>query len=89
MEVERLLEQLAKAPQSSQQLQQGLSWSQAQVEMALRHLERAGYLSQAVPDQGVCRSGCGGCNVKNFCPTHQDQQESWRLTAKGTRRIAQ
>ena len=88
MQIELFLEQLARAPQSQAQLQSALSWSSAQIELALRHLERAGYLTAATPEQGLCQSGCGMCSVKNFCPTHQHQEESWRLTPKGVRHLA-
>lgn len=97
MNVLDLLTSLVPAPCSSSTLARALNWTPAQVEMALRQLQRGGYVDRALPNLGACSSGCGICSVKNFCPSHEVAEapprpsggETWRLTDKGLDRVRQ
>lgn len=87
---DELLFSLREQPLSLEQLCRQLGHPRGQIESALRILQRGRYVDQAIPDQGVCRSGCGGCNVKNLCPSSLNlapQGETWRLTDKGLARV--
>ena len=67
--LEELLQVLRARPRTLRELPQLLGASAGQIESALLQLRRGGYVDRAIPDQGSCRSGCGHCSVKNFCPT--------------------
>lgn len=82
-----LLRALHPRPLTPAQLRQKLCCSQVQLEASLYQLQRGGYVAPAIPNEGACASGCGGCSVKNFCASNLQEGESWRLTVKGQRRV--
>ena len=67
--LEELLALLRARPRTVRELLQLLNASAGQVESALVQLRRGGYVDLAQPEQGSCRSGCGHCSVKSFCPS--------------------
>lgn len=90
--LEELLALLRARPRTVRELLQLLNASAGQVESALVQLRRGGYVDLAQPEQGSCRSGCGHCSVKSFCPSSgprkPDAEETWRLTDKALSRVA-
>ncbi len=87
---EELLRALHDRPLSLDQLIQRTGYPRGQLESALRVLQRGQYVDRAIPEQGACQTGCGGCSVKTLCPGHLEtapRGETWRLTDKGQARV--
>lgn len=89
--LQELLEALRPGPRTLLELRHLLNRSAGQVESALLQLRRGGYVDLAIPNEGACHTGCGGCSVKNLCPSSgaaATNQETWRLTDKALSRVA-
>lgn len=92
MILEDLLTALQGGPRTVSQLGHRLNASPGQLEAALLQLKRGGYVDRAIPGQGDCHSGCGGCSMRALCPSNslagQTAQETWRLTGKAFKKLA-
>lgn len=82
-----LLQALAGESLAVGTLSRLLQCSRGQVELALYHLRRGGYVT---PSPQSCSSGCGGCSVRSLCSqtsSSQPQDDTWHLTDKGRIRL--